>query len=916
MDKFEEECVVLSENVKKWTKAAFQVLKQKNAHVYKSLKDIYKFGSTPEFSFLVDHSSLITLSADHMKLLKVDHAVCLLLRETAAEASVLYLQGNTKEETQQIVDFLVNQCQVKYDTSVRTTSNDSTLPHVFTKKHFNSPTFCQFCGGFIWGVGKQGHQCRVCKYAAHTKCKDKVPKFCGRPLQSQTEAQMQTTKSNDNETRSTTDLSSPKNNTTAEYKPDTASQADTQPPSVNDNQSTQTDAPPVIEQPAEVGNKTDEIANTNIQQAQNTAHTEENAQSEAQTWQVHFGNNNNNNNDGCVTTETEPEMQGPSRKLEVEKIRKASEQPGSIITAVDVDDCNNLLLSMKHPKGKAPITLTLMVPDNYPNGDFMLFDPEGDVKELGKGTILKITNKIVQDYARKHGMECIPVLDKGQPDDAENKTTARVPTKKSLRESTMSNGSDDEEFPDDIDGLGAELAHKAKDRILEYLKHVSAHYGSMCTGVYSDLTGDFIVRLRLNVDFLDHDFAKIWGINDTKPIIIELGITGPYYMEGSQCPTVGLYQSDDQHSSYNVKQLQDVSSFGLQWMLVSRVTQWIKSNWPPKDTRFFVHLMEYVKDRINNCTKNCIICDSVLPYQMLKPAVCDSALCLYSYDQYGLGADVASEIRNGKEVVDLLISFTIAASLGEIKRFTPFPQLEVKVHDKATGVSDVLSFMNGNTKNNTKVKSVLDKLPSIQELSDLATDSKTIKENLDKLDPLAFPLLRWIITSNRAHLAKLDPKRHIKEMSTPHQYLFLSSPPEKEKQFQELKAKYGSFYAFHGSGFGNWHSILRVGLKNYSGTEFMSTGQAYGAGIYLSPSSNTSLGYARVGSGWDKSMFGGYNLQCLCLCEVINNGYKANPHYVIPTEDHVMTRFFFIYVGSSSVNVNASSLKIQSHSLK
>lgn len=30
----------------------------------------------------------------------------------------------------------------------------------------------------------------------------------------------------------------------------------------------------------------------------------------------------------------------------------------------------------------------------------MLFDPEGDVKELGKGTILKITNKIIQGTAK------------------------------------------------------------------------------------------------------------------------------------------------------------------------------------------------------------------------------------------------------------------------------------------------------------------------------------------------------------------------------------------------------------------------------------------------------------------------------------------------------------------------------------
>lgn len=73
----------------------------------------------------------------------------------------------------------------------------------------------------------------------------------------------------------------------------------------------------------------------------------------------------------------------------------------------------------------------------------MLFDPEGDVKELGKGSILKITNKIIQgnpvvaysqlDYAKKHGMECIPVLDKGQLDTIENKPAkAHVPTKKSV----------------------------------------------------------------------------------------------------------------------------------------------------------------------------------------------------------------------------------------------------------------------------------------------------------------------------------------------------------------------------------------------------------------------------------------------------------------------------------------------------
>lgn len=79
----------------------------------------------------------------------------------------------------------------------------------------------------------------------------------------------------------------------------------------------------------------------------------------------------------------------------------------------------------------------------------------------------------------------------------------------------------------------------------------------------------------------------------------------------------------------------------------------------------------------------------------------------------------------------------------------------------------------------------------------------------------------------------MNSLKRIPEMNTEYQYMFLSSPPEKEAEFQQLKKKHGSILAFHGSAFGNWHSILRIGLKNFSNTELMSTGAAYGPGIYL-----------------------------------------------------------------------------------
>jgi hypothetical protein len=48
------------------------------------------------------------------------------------------------------------------------------------------------------------------------------------------------------------------------------------------------------------------------------------------------------------------------------------------------------------------------------------------------------------------------------------------------------------------------------------------------------------------------------------------------------------------------------------------------------------------------------------------------------------------------------------------------------------------------------------------------------------------------------------------------QFLLLSTPPKKELQFQATKKAKGAFLAYHGSGFFNWHSIIRNGLRNLS----------------------------------------------------------------------------------------------------
>jgi hypothetical protein len=95
---------------------------------------------------------------------------------------------------------------------------------------------------------------------------------------------------------------------------------------------------------------------------------------------------------------------------------------------------------------------------------------------------------------------------------------------------------------------------------------------------------------------------------------------------------------------------------------------------------------------------------------MIKPAVCAKNLCIHSHEQYGLGADVATEIRESSDVVDLLIGFTVAASQGEERRFNPYPiGVEVKHFDEQKR-EHTSSFMQETDQTKKNMPNVVSKL--------------------------------------------------------------------------------------------------------------------------------------------------------------------------------------------------------------
>jgi len=361
-----------------------------------------------------------------------------------------------------------------------------------------------------------------------------------------------------------------------------------------------------------------------------------------------------------------------------------------------------------------------------------------------------------------------------------------------------------------------------------------------------------------------------------------------------------------------------------------------------------------------NGNKFCMICDRELAFAGLKPTICQQKFCQWRHDQIGLGFSLAAEITNRPDIVDLLISMTYSASnAGRIQFFFPHGvrglDAETESESFLLGADgstnpdlsafDPIKFANGDASQPkpdiNKLKEVLDKCPTVEEMQVMAKDGDVaLKKALKEVHSLLYPLLVWIITSNRCHIRKLPESDRIGAIETEYQFALCSATPEREAEFQELRRTNGSFLAWHGSAMGNWHSILRMGLRNYSKTKHQTNGAAYGSGIYFARNFQLSWNYCRPGSNpsWKKSRFGA-QMSCMALCEIcyhegdakhhLNQGdvyrssgtadvsvekaktskttfgsrvkdktnrwVKTSGIYVVDQEECVMTRFFFIF---------------------
>jgi hypothetical protein len=129
------------------------------------------------------------------------------------------------------------------------------------------------------------------------------------------------------------------------------------------------------------------------------------------------------------------------------------------------------------------------------------------------------------------------------------------------------------------------------------------------------------------------------------------------------------------------------------------------------------------------------------------------------------------------KVVDLLISLLVCSiNGGRLLFVTP---TGVRARDSA---GREISFGDEHNLDLNRLNACIAQCPSVSAMREMVQKGTLIAE-LNKLDPLLYPLLRWVLTSNRAHVRLLTPSEQMKELKTPYQFVLLSSNPDREKKF-------------------------------------------------------------------------------------------------------------------------------------
>lgn len=171
-----------------------------------------------------------------------------------------------------------------------------------------------------------------------------------------------------------------------------------------------------------------------------------------------------------------------------------------------------------------------------------------------------------------------------------------------------------------------------------------------------------------------------------------------------------------------------------------------------------------------------------------------------------------------------------------------------------------------------------------------------MKADLDKIEsnPQAYPRLLKYLTTLELGMCQYD-KSSIHPSITEYEFRY-SAMEERIRNINYPKR----WYLFHGSALGNWHSILRNGLRNMSNTSYMSDGATEGIGVYMANDLRTSYRYG-AHSGYFGSQDG---IHCVSVVELLIDPapYKVPAGWYVIPDDRMMVVRYLLKLTSAPKN--------------
>lgn len=287
---------------------------------------------------------------------------------------------------------------------------------------------------------------------------------------------------------------------------------------------------------------------------------------------------------------------------------------------------------------------------------------------------------------------------------------------------------------------------------------------------------------------------------------------------------------------------------------------------------------------------NCQICKTIYDSTHLTH--------METFIDYAPNTVVVDMLNQTPEVFVLLLEIA-RSQVKYPSRFLPMPSwfaTASAVNATTTKLSDIDPTRVLNMK---KIGAAIDRVKTDQLREMKFPDDASLSHHIGED---AYMLLRFTILSNPIQLDHVN--KSLEGCKLQWQQYRVVHPSSVEQAWEQRRpsAETPIDYLYHGSPVSNWHSIMRNGLKVVSGSKWMTTGAAYGVGIYLSNTLSVSYSYSvgTLAARHDADLI-------LGVYEVYDASRykKAEGYYVVAHEPDLLLRYL-IYLPKVNYNIMQS----------